>query len=198
MIFDREDYNYFILCNLNIEILHICQNLNIIKIQSRPYDNKQSKKFEKYILGKYGYVVNDFNRVIVLQYRYEFSYTIEPDEYIVLPEKTIELKIVNLYNKIMKANVFPKQLKKLSLIAYNQILCDITNLPIQLEELTLSGIIKFDLNNLPENLKKLILCCFIKNINYTLEDFHNLPIGLEKIIINKIEYNSINDLFNNY
>lgn len=60
----------------------------------------------------------------------------------------------------------------------------------------------FNLNNLPANLMYLRLegCRFNENNehNYILEDLINLPIGLEKIIINNQKYNSIQELINSF
>lgn len=207
-MFNIEDYNYFLTCDLDINLITIHQIYNVTLLTiSIVYDENENinkfKKFENYIVEKYN--------MIRIENVDEINFNVNYDTNIFLPEKINKLQFLNYKNNIINLNNLPKQLKELELnkarnndfITYN-----ITNLPNQLEKLVLSGNVKFNLDFLPENLKKIQIyyyesygvTCYkniLKDI-YTLEELHNLPTGLEEININDNIYYGVDELINLY
>lgn len=114
-----------------------------------------------------------------------------------LPSKLYGLNIFSYSRIIFNFNNLPPSLKifKLGYIAVRHCtIQDLIYLPLGLEHLVLQNIF-VNLDNLPENLKILDICDNV--YNYELDDFNNLPIGLEQIIYNYTKYKTVSELSRN-
>lgn len=133
------------------------------------------------------YTDNDNNHIAIylktnipINRFHDKSYKITIEDYVFLNQSILD----NL----------PSGLKVFEISHYNKI--SINNLPSQLTNLILYCPI-LNLDYLPESLKILILYLH-NNYNYTLDNLCNLPKSLEKIIIEDKEYNSVEDIINNF
>lgn len=115
------------------------------------------------------------------------------------PEYTYGLLIINYSNNESILKNLPKKTKFLHIQSHEP--CDLSNLPLGLIQLKLEDC-KYNLDYLPSSLKILKIIFTDKKINpkryYNIDDFRNLPIGLEHIEICKKVFNSIDDLIKNY
>lgn len=115
-------------------------------------------------------------------------------------QNDVNISICLKNNIPMKLNILSSNLKRLNLQNLSKTTqFELNNLPNQIEDLELFGI-KYNLDYLPVSLKKLKI--FHKdnytNEKYTLNDFLNLPIGLEYIEYNRQVFNSPNNLIQTF
>lgn len=194
MTYDNEDYNYFLECNCNVKLITIYpESDNEMTLYINVNNSIDLEKFENYIFEKYN-LIHKLN---------VFQIIIEPYKFITFPEQITKIHLKDYKKHQIDLDNLPKQLKHLTIQTYQP--CNITNLPNQLVILHLFGTnIKFNLNYLPESLKKLKLYYIDSNVSYlpiniyTLEELHNLPTNLEEINICNNIYHSIDELIKSY
>lgn len=123
------------------------------------------------------------------------NFRIKINELYEIPSKTDGLEYINnneqYDNKIL--NQLPIELKYLSICTKSNNIHNFQNLPINLIKLDLDCFINLD--NLPENLKILKIG---KGHTYRIEEFLNLPKGLEQIHTCFGDYDSVQEFMSKY
>lgn len=146
--------------------------------------------------------MRDFKKILPEYFRINyydyFHLKIKRGNLDIFPNKINELYIKFMFSNTFKScdlnilNNLPFDLKRLNFttcgIDGNSITNILSNLPPNLIYLSIKTENKINLDNLPVNLKTLILN-YTSDV-YTLDDFNNLPTGLKVIKINNKKYNS--------
>lgn len=190
--------------NLNIEkLINMC-GINIYNLfleQDYSINGIETEIKEKVIIK---YIFNDLKNLNIFKKKVAqmdglgsntyftgpiINFSIELNEFIKIPNKIRELiyeKHNPEFDDSIILNNLPNELKYLTIISRIETIFNLPNLPTNLTNLTLYCYA--DLNYLPENLKSLVIG-WSKSNSYKVEDFINLPQGLENCDVHYELYN---------